>query len=273
MANSEPAKIREWVSFGRGGESEWPVHEGYEVRGGALCPVGAVSRSYDPLAYPQIVTQIARLNERDEGALVAFAQTWGLLGYPSVPPENGDPLPWVGAHTRGIHMVLNLHSYLQRPGLEGLRQFLRSHKGSHWEYPTEESLNLTVGTPRHWGFKSLPWAEEAPADMAHDAIAAIMNPNLRGVCYQFSRGTRARGFRPILSFFSLGSAAYWHVFNILTGRRLLGRCEECGQFFVKTDRRQKFCPPLPQPRGLETTTGSLCGARYRKRRQRPSKGG
>lgn len=268
MRESRPEESDESVD--RSGERGWEVHADYEVVHGALRPVGDVRHGYSPLVHPEIVTEIAKLHEGDESRVVAFARTWGLLGYPRDLAE-GDPLPWVWAHARGIRMVLDLHFYLQSGDYEGLSRFLDSYpRRSLPSEPAEAAILLSTGGPSGILEQRLPWVVIAPSEMAREAIAAIINPNLRELHYELHTGTEGEGLRRVLAFRSPIALAYWHLAEMSTGDSPLVRCKECGAVFVRTDKRQRFCPPPP---GWAGKTGSICGARSRKRRQRQRKGG
>ena len=247
------------------------VHEDYHIEHGVLHSVGRTVRDYFPFSQPGVTTDLAKLHEGDERGLLSFARTWGLLGY-TPPPERqhdpsawpkGDPVRWVWAHSRAVHLVLELHSYLQSGDYDGLDRFLDSYVGPNRSFPVE-AFTVTVATPHGVGEWSKVWGGDVtPARAALDVIKGIVNPNLKEVSYTLADDLEVEGaLRPILDYPSLAVVAYWHLSNAMSSIRPVRRCHECGEFFVVTDRRQQFCPPAPHQKG---TTGSLCGARYRKR--------
>ena len=111
----ESAGFLLWASKGM-----WEVYADYEVLHGVLRPVGDLAHRYLPPDHREIVDDIAKLHEGDDSGLLAFARTWGLLGYRGDPRE-GDPVPWVWAHSRNIRMVLDLTSICKRVTGRGWR--------------------------------------------------------------------------------------------------------------------------------------------------------
>ncbi len=57
------------------------VYDRYWIAAGMLYSAGALARDYRPGAYPQMVTDLARLNEGDETAVLRYAEKWGALGF------------------------------------------------------------------------------------------------------------------------------------------------------------------------------------------------
>lgn len=255
-------------SIRRGSSRQWEVRAKYEVAHGVLRAVGGVRHDYSPLAYPEIVGEIAKLHEGDERRLLAFARRWGLLGYP---PQlgQGDPLPWIWAHARGIRMVLELQFYLQEGDFCGLGQFLDSYpRPDAGPLAPEETILLSTGGPSGIVEQRVFWVVTTPSHTAREVIAAIINPNLRELEYQVGSTTEGEGLHRVLDFLSLMFAAYWHLAEVVTGSRALVRCQECRALFAQTDKRQRFCPPPPNWMGRRD---SPCASRFRKRRERQRK--
>jgi hypothetical protein len=71
---------------------------------------------------------------------------------------------------------------------------------------------------------------------------------------------------PPRSCYGLGALynyAYWHLADFAEDRYVrVQRCAACGALFVRTDNRQRFCPPGPRQKG------SRCAARERMRAKR-----
>ena len=282
-------------------DATWPVNEDYTVMNGRLRATGHEIRRYDPLADEHIVSEFAKLYEGDENAVVEFARRrgligWGVIGEP-IPvagvPEDTDPLSWVWGHARNVRMVLQLYRYLQRNDHGGLASFLDTYSeralseiegeieraGGRWIPPmsvpasfgTEEGMIIVMH--QH---SSLPimFPRGEPAKAAERIIAEIIDPNLgHSILWM---GLQYRVYTDplhlVLECPFLLAAIYWHLANIVTAGRTVARCQDptCGALFVVTDRRQRYCPP---PAVWKGTTGSLCAARHRKRRQRQKEGG
>jgi len=294
MADYYVEELRE--SIRRGSVREWEVHKDYEVVDGVLRPIGKPRWVYFPMVHPEIVGEIGKLYEGDEGRLVTFAQTWGLLGGSSTPGEEGDPLAWVWAHASNIRMALELQYYLQggdheELDEEGLDQFLNSHQRPFPPGFEQEFADLAAkATSRVEAFRSvervmmLPDVEirawfsydgADPVGTARRVIAGIVNLELSEMmyvllCRQIGPVSEA-DLRLFLTFRSLVTVAYWHLAHVIGGSGRLGRCQDprCGALFVETDRRQHFCPRPPK---WKAKTGSLCGARLRKRKKGQRKG-
>lgn len=253
----------------------WPVHRNYRIEHGALLAIGSEARRYDPLAEQAAVGEVAKLHDGDERRLLRFARTWGPLGWPLAgkdlePPMKGEPLSWIWDHARNVRLALQLYDYLQGEDITGLRQFFESYRARFIpgfvpgvEQPTVPIAGRLGVTERY------PIADgREPERMAEDIIAAILNHNLAEVSYRV--GTSPLNLR--LHSPSLLGAVYWHLAGAVTRRLRLGRCNDptCDSLFVTADSRQKYCPP---PSWSRQTTGSLCGARDRKRRLKRKNGG
>lgn len=255
----------------------WPVHEDYRVADGVLQPVGDETRTYDPLAHQEVISEYAKLNEGDEAAVVQFARTWGLLGWKEltieamVSPVNGDRLPWLWGHARNVRLVLRLYHYLQKSDTKGLSQFLDSHRAPSLNPDEEDGPLISIELPDGLqGQQRFSWGEPATRvapRVAEEIIAAVINNNLQGRTHDT---VLTRPLRLIPDCPALLIAVYQHLARVVAEDRVLARCQECSALFVVTDRRQKYCPPSPDWKGR---TGSLCGARDRKRRQRRTEGG
>ena len=252
---------------------EWPIHEEYKTEHGALVALGREVSRYRPLQHREVVAEFAKLHEGDESKLLQFAATRGLLGWeadePEVRPE--EPLSWIWLHARNVRLVLELHHYRQKGDYDGLSHFLDSLRKAA---PSSAELGPTIGpipmmAPAETPVGSLssffmPLPEGDSMGVAEDVIRDLINPGLQKLHHQLYAGLELGPACP-----SLLVAIYWHLAQIVA-RHSLRRCEECSELFVVTDGRQKYCPA---PVGWAGKTGSLCGARGRKRRLRQQKGG
>jgi hypothetical protein len=80
---------------------------------------------------------------------------------------------------------------------------------------------------------------------------------------------RSRSFQWTYRFRTLRAVAFWHLGNYAIGEDRVGRCLECGKKFERSDRRQKFCPPLYHD-GYGRRQ-SQCGLKHRQRNLRDSR--
>jgi hypothetical protein len=276
----------------------WPVREDYYIRDGYLCGKEVVVREYDPLDYHQIVAEFAKLREGDDGALVQFARRWGSLeGEGYIPPRwteddwtdedevrpqgyvtsPSDAVHSVWGYVRSVRLVLELNHYLQRGDRDGLARFLDSYrvpsgksrkKMGQEEGPLIAWESLIVGGRVQERFSWGQPVGEAAVAVAEDIMTTIVSDGLTYMGHELA----CRPFRVLPNWSNLLAAIYWHLANIVAGSRPLIRCQDptCGALFLQTDRRQRYCPA---PTGWTGKTGSLCGARARKRRNRQEKGG
>jgi hypothetical protein len=162
----------------------WPVGTDYEIRAGRLYEIGPVRHSLAPASSPQLVTDLSRLYEGDEAAVLDFARSWGLLGWWPLQvqallhrPEElftreqrarfseadrriGEPLAWIWAHAHGVRFCLRILGYLRQHDGMGLADYLQSlavplhapdGSGLTVEYfddPDEEPVRETGAWPR-----------------------------------------------------------------------------------------------------------------------------
>ena len=241
----------------------WPLFEDYRIEHGVLWAVGKQVGDYDPLTRPELAAEFAKLLEGDEMGLLEFARKWGLLGWDTsrVPPENGDPLPWIWGQVQTVRLVLKLYHYLQERDDEGLAKFLQAHR-------TSVQFDRDIVVAKVPTFKDPTFAFAAggrePKQLAEETISNIITDGMEKLGFF----VRPDPLRVLPHCPSLMTAVYWHVADIVADGQRLRPCEDCGALFVVTDNRQKYCPP-PQWTGKR---GSSCGFRARKRRQRLSKG-
>src|SRR5262245_66484480 len=105
-------------ALGEGFAAGWTVASTYQITNGVLHPEGPAARRYLPGAYPQIATDLAKIDGGGEHAVLAFAEDWGLLGYARLveadkllPQDErrrridlvlgGDAMPWIQAADPG----------------------------------------------------------------------------------------------------------------------------------------------------------------------------
>ena len=254
-----------------GDPTQWPVFEECRIEHGNLVVEGPVAKWYNPLEYDQLVAAFSDLKDGDEDGLLDFARTWGDLRTEAFSSGAiADPVPLVWGHARNVRLVLHLQHYLQSGDLEGLEQFLSAHFGPRPRAADQEQKLFPEFFPFTVVLLESPFKEEVqltwrePRGIAEDIISSVLNANLVRVHYRVEGGD-GESLRLINYCPSLLASIYWLLAEIVTGGRRLKSCEECRKLFVVPDGRQKYCPEPPFQIG---TTGSLCGARKRKRLQR-----
>lgn len=104
-----------------------------------------------------------------------------------------------------------------------------------------------------------------------EVIARDVSQHLRGTVHQTIQPAPG-GFRRVTTADSLVSLAWWQVSECLTEARRVRRCRapKCGQLFLVSHQRQRFCPPREDQRDRNGKGESRCGWRARKAHQRPN---
>lgn len=256
------------ASVGLGVNRGWPIHEDYSIVDQLLRPTGAVREWYWPATHRQLPADIATLREGDTKRALHFARRWGLLGYqwliPTEPGSTqviGDHLPWTWAHARGIRLVLELYDALRQGGEETIAWALEQVPGVVRD-SSEGTVSFVAGEANIiQDFHFYGWRDD-PVGTAWLLIRDLVNCNLGTLRYQID--LEGGALLETLVYPSLVAMAYWHVVQIVRGAGVLARCQECHQFFVQADRRQRYCPPPPRE-GLRGKAGSACGSRKRQR--------
>jgi hypothetical protein len=245
---------------------EWDaceIRDGYLISSGWLVGFGTVKRSYNPLAYPELVSEFAKLREGDEQVAITFASTWGLPSAPSQTSQGnagGVPLSQIWRHASNVRLVLELLDLLRRkdgPSLDGL---LKSRNTSSPE-TGDRVIRYIAGVEE----RAAKLTAGDPIIRADSLIKDIINANapaLGGVA------TVLKGRVPkslLISYHVL--PAVYHMLAGAVEKRAVWRCEapDCGQVFLRTDERQRHCPPSSP---WSPTWDSSCAMRARKSRER-----
>lgn len=262
----------------------WPVAERYAVRDGYLIPIpngpARSDRSYPPLARPELPAEFAKLATGDAADVLAFAKTYGVLGYKDAlrfPAEAvgaqdlrlydsnapGDPLPWIAAHARAVALVGSLANALDDPNaLAALLATItvRTEDG-------EEELSFQCparGHTRPGQMQMRP--ARTPRESALHVIAHIVNANLGGVERELVVESQppggALGLTSAFTPHSLTDCIYWLLADAVADGKVRA-CLACQRFFVSTDQRMKFCP-----RPMGHSGASLCLTRYKQAQYR-----
>lgn len=239
------------------------VREEYDIApGGVLIGRGNFARWYAPSAHPELPQFVAKLAEADEAALLAFAKTWGVLGFTGLTRDpiqamytwpdgqvtmGGDPLGWMRAHGRTVQLCLQLTEALQKNDAAAIDR-LTGHSSL---------VDMSVSLPTQPGaaFEELLVAKlatihplsvhlNAPAfDRARKVRAGIINPNIAHVRRALLRDDDG-GEKSFFVYVAMIEAVYWHLANAAEGGIVM-RCKRpgCGALFIQRHRSQEYCAP------------------------------
>ncbi len=270
----------------------WQVASNYAIENGVLRSHGPIARRYLPGAYPQIATDLAKIDGGGERAVLAFAEDWGLLGYArlveadkSLPEAernrridlvlSGDPMPWIQAHAHGVRVCTELIGALasQEPtAATDLAAYLDALRASYAHVPQAEGNPAVFHGVRHEAQLTIfPSAfvrdsEAGPErGRARSIIQGIVNPNLVDLQPRLTDWPALGELALNYGFVALTDVIYWHLAQFALGQGRLARCQECRYYFPQTDRRQRFCPPAGW-RGEKAE--SRCAMRFRTRQRR-----
>ena len=286
----------------------WPVYDTYSIEDGQLKARGPRT-FYPPMARPELPFELANVGDGDEQAALAFVRKWGLLGQElRRPPEERtgtEDLAFIWRHASTALNVLELHRGLLAEDDLMLRAAVETV--ALREYSLEEMYpgDAVVQEPadpgdywddQTWGRWSTPSTGhifpvsltdllERPGKTAHLYIWDLLSdhyprvtPTLRWRLDSPESELRKPSFELVFTYHSLLGALYLHLIEMVGGRHTdIGRCEECGRMFERTDRRQRFCPPArehveaaksDQRGGRRRRVQSRCQMRHAKRLER-----
>lgn len=256
--------------IGEAFSSVWPVFEDYRVEDGMLV-YGDQIREHKysrPSEMPSIVFDLAALARGSDQDVVDFAKHWGSLGYGQLigrvlAPE---PIEWIRAHAQGLWHVLQLLHYIQfkDPGLGTyLASLVVPIREPHFRVDSLPTMICGSGpnllrvafTGRFNGLSD--------REQAWEIVRDVIEPNLKGISPTLVPLVDAEGLVVKYQFRALVNIVYWHAARLAEGVGGIGTCVMCGGLFLRTDRRQRFCPPKSWE--LERSPGaeSACGRRYR----------
>lgn len=259
---------------GAGFPGLWRVAEDYVIQDRWLKEQGKDARLYFPAAHKELPSELAKLHEGDEKAVLDFARTYGALGYRCLVKDhtlpNGDPLTWIWAHAGTVRLCLRLLEGLQDkdtnhiPNRDHLDNVLREIASPQWGQDAPKARIAAGGKigEAYWGLA--PQSRGEFEDLAATIFKDIVNKNLIGLSPRLVFNEQTNSWRQVFSFQALIQMVYWHLANYAAGGRLK-RCEAegCGSLFLQTDGRQRFCPPR-----LDAQAESPCAVRQRQRNLR-----
>jgi hypothetical protein len=220
-------------------------------------------RTYSPYLHAKDLVEalrsLAYASEDEIGAeTAAFANGFGFLGWGLLTKKRKrrlrEPIRWIRAHANTIRLIIEGAALL--------------HEGRDVGEPELNDLlgkDLAIGgtlfrfNNRNWARIVYPRRVQLRQWIAH-----FLSENLAGVSRRvfLDQGR----FDPSFLFTAPIQAAYWHLADVLSRRRPeFVRCLVCQKVFVRTDKRQRFCPKILAP---GEHGESRCGGWYRQRRKR-----
>ena len=215
-----------------------------------------------------------------------------------------DPLPWIWAHANNVRIAMDLAQFVRQQDGTAIDRYLAGLRMSKPSIAAalkvDRVLRAGPGSPKESAemmhFAQLAFADPGNKDttregfvsanrtavnvrlsvrppgqsafaIAHELIARIVNPNLRGLFGQIETEVDPRtgrdGLRLVTHADSLMTCLYRHLADLALGGPVL-ECRECGTLFVRRHARQVFCSSPPWKRG----GASRCAERWKKREQR-----
>lgn len=243
--------------------AKWPVYGRYSVRRTKyLVADGPPVGWYDPFRHPELAAQFGRLKGTQE--IRSFALKWGPL------ESENDPLSaWLG-HVANVRLMLDLAGFLSADDSAGLKNWLLTNP------QFDDPFLKTIGRPPtgpsvevyldEQDSDHAPTRTEFPMNTTPEEVAEGIVAHVLNTCAEEVGGMEYRvDARPLQlrqHCSTLLQPIYFHTATFITGRKPLGRCEDCGESFIVTDKRQRFCPPTKDKKE------SRCASRNRQRRWR-----
>jgi hypothetical protein len=216
-----------------------------------------------------------------------------------------DPLEFIWVHAVTVRHVLKLYEALRQNEPSKLADAMKAvaepthfpdygedvpdHvRGAPWWANAD---GITIFNPRYWvpAFGDVaadPPVGYSPEEIAAETISDFISSNLSGIqstvlvrdpAWKYGADGATDPPASMLSsvnlFDSLVQAVWWHLANFVTGGKDIAKCNECGDYFARTDKRQEFCPrPEWQVQEVKMRIRqravSVCGTRHRTRENR-----
>lgn len=240
---------------------------------------------YGPFAFPNLPNAFAKVDNEDSA--IAFALSWGLLGYShlirdetylhtEVVPTLGDPLPWVLAQASSVRFALNLIRALDEKDEESALAVLIEHSTVVHAVDVHDLSYLVSAHVITEGivqvqarFRREEWVGRYLLEAAK-MLTRLVNNNTEGISWKLSCDESTGTIAQDLGFNALIEVIWYQVARLaISAQEQKGQivriCRQCQIPFMATDRRQQFCPPeiFPRQDKSKRKPGSLCGARYR----------
>lgn len=236
---------------------EWEVFKHYEVVDGMVQGFGSITnvRKYYPFEQLELPNALAKIDPDNEEEILEFVHRYGILG--GSQDDHGfrqepESLEWIQHQIKTMKLLLNLVKCSRDDDEETAVGLCKEIEGI-------EKDTLVIRTDAYDVPSNL--TKDAPLGWVRYYACAIINDNIKGVTRKAAMLPNGKGVKSEFYFSCMLDAIYWNVLNAFESADI-GRCEECGTPFIKTDGRQRFCPK----QYLEKE--SKCGMRYHQEQRR-----
>lgn len=285
------------VETHKGASLSWPRYPQYEISDGRVRPqVPSGSKAnqafwshtqpYDPIHRADVASNLAKIEKGDTAAVLRFVNRYGLLGFSELdePEIYGDPLSWFWLHAETLALCLSLKQSVDAEKWNEIErtvsQFPQSVGVEQWKKIQRESP--TVGrfpcpivsfAARNKVHRVAFFPTVAPTraavlrQLAAQILCHIINANISTLHPVIEWSESSKIFIQRFPFKALIEAVYWNFGNALQ-HGVITRCElpTCGRLFLRTDKRQRFCPV-----GEKGESPCAVLARQRRRRSQPKR--
>jgi len=228
----------------------WEVAQDYKIENvngqRVLVGSGRGQRFYAPAVEKQLLE--AFRNVRDENGLLDFARHYGGLGHWALVDPNqrlgGDPVKWALAHAAQVRAIWDLLEIIEgskNPRIEDLdsirKSFSRAISAAGYHLIGEKKTGR-----EHRFLWTVDWPK-APIRTAYQVVAALINPQIRGIYYHLDTHDKIPGL--CLGFHALLEIIYWQLANRLRGEWRRCKRADCGNIFRLEEGRRgpksKYC--------------------------------
>lgn len=249
---------------------EWVACPYYEVVDGIIQGYGDIPnwRRYYPFDNLELPNALAKVDPTSTEQILEFVHRYGTLG--GSPDDTGkhgesEAVTWIQKQITAVNILLKL--------VECSRN------------NDEETASVLIDRTNHTRVSSIPLYEliprqpevfdpglisDTPLGWVRRVALLIINSNITGIYRQATIKEDGK-IESAFYFSSMLDVIYWHILNAMEGGADIGRCEECGTPFIKTDGRQRFCPK--QYGEKESRCGMVYHQRQRKIRLDKQKAG
>ena len=254
-------------------------------------------KHYEPFVCRELPAKFAQLRLDDEQGVLAFAGTYGLLGYGDLEriglhrSNEPEPLAWWWAHAATVRMILTLRNILMDNERDADAKLMRLlEEGIQ---ATDPSDAIAMGVPARDGSYFIPFAwhrdtdnrcyydfflpgkvGRRPAELMPSErvevgwtyLTDVLSRNLERV-HRVVNPPSKRSERVEVNWttHSLLETIYSHVADVLEGKVGYRTCNRCGAWFESRHGHQRYCPPV------SGVGGSACAQAARDARRNRSK--
>ena len=276
-----------------------------------LWPPTAVQQIYSPMAHTYLPFELAKVEFGNTESALNFVRTWGLLGLSRLPHRvekrwGGDPVEFIWWHAKSMRDAITLYELLMEKDPVGLSSaldkvmpYVRYDGDSDSNYEERACTYIALNERKEYrgdrrrldsdgnpiynpGIREEHFIEW-DAFEAIKFITKVVSSNIERLSSSlYMRGggiiRRGESFPRLnlgLSYFadSLVETIWMLAAYTFSDRVEVGRCQYCGHFFKRTDKRQRFCP-APEIHvnevklGIRNRAQSLCNMKARDKRRR-----